>query len=299
MLSTWLNPRLNPASRGLLDMVIACFWFSIMNASVFLIQQRDNSLHFAEISLFRILINLLILLFTAIYLGQLRPLLGDGRPSLWLRGLFGATALMLAFAAIARIGPGETAFLGASNAVFVALLSPILIQQKNSLLAWIAIIGSFIGIALLLSPQPGNDLLGQSMALGSGLLGALAYLMIARTGNSNSPQTVIFYFCAVALLLHLLYFSFAEFNLPQRWDVLAILLLIGCSGSAAQQFMTRAYQSAPATLVSAVAYLGPVLTSVWDVMWFDRQATTNTIVGAIIMVLFGVLLPFIKNQAKD
>ncbi|WP_231890942.1 DMT family transporter [Methylomonas koyamae] len=290
-------PPPNPRSlirRGLLDMLLACLLFSLMNASVFAVRWFDAALPAGVISFFRILANLLILLLPALLRGRTKALFGDGRPSLWLRGLFGASALMLSFAAIVRIGPGESAFLTASSGIFVALLGPLVLGQRNSLRAWLAIIGAFSGVSLLFDIDDSHNLLGQSMALLSGLLSALAYLMVARAGRSNPPQTVIFYFCLVALPLHALYFAVFGAELPQAYPVWGLLLLVGIFGSGAQHFMTRAYQRAPAALVSSIGYLAPVLSLVWAVVLFGQIPAQSALLGAALIAVFGVLLPFLR-----
>lgn len=289
------SPAKSTRNSGLIDMIVACLLFSMMNASVYAITALDNTMPSSVISFVRILCNLVILLIPAIFGGNAASLLGDGRPSLWLRGLFGAVALMLSFAAITRIGPGESAFLNACNGVFVALLGPLILRQRNSLLGWLAIIGSFIGVSLIFTPGAESaDLLGRAMALTSGFLSALAYLMVARAGRSNSPSSVIFYFCLVALMVHLLYFACYGYKLPDRAEIWGLLLVTGILGSGAQYFMTRAYQAAPAALVSAVGYLAPVLSLGWGILFFSQFPSQTALLGSLLILLFGVLLPFLR-----
>ncbi len=276
-------------------MIVACLLFSMMNASVYAIGLLDTGIPAAMISFIRILCNVVILIIPALIGRNLIGLFGDCRPSLWMRGLFGATALMLSFVAISRIGPGESSFLTACNGVFIALLSPLLLGQRHSLLGWLAIIGSFAGVSLIFFPYDNNaDLLGRTLALFSGLLSALAYLMVARAGRSNSPASVIFYFCLVALIIHAGYFAVYGFTLPDMNKTWGLLLLTGLSGSAAQHFMTRAYQAAPATLVGAVGYLTPVLSLGWGIALFSQIPSLSALIGSLLILLFGVLLPFLR-----
>ncbi|MDD1623094.1 MAG: DMT family transporter [Methylococcaceae bacterium] len=285
----------SPHICGLLDMIGACLLFSMMNASVYAITDLDNTIPSSVISFVRILCNLLILLVPTLINRNPGSLLGDRRPSLWLRGLFGAIALMLSFAGISRIGPGESAFLTASSGVFVALLGPVVLKQRNSWLGWLAIIGSLAGVSLLFAPGDGRvDLLGRAMALASGLLSALAFLMVARAGRSNSPASVIFYFCLAALIVHLLYFALYGYTVPDQAEIWGLLLLTGALGSGAQYFMTRAYQTAPAASVSAVGYLTPVFSLSWGVLLFSQIPSQLALLGSLLILLFGVLLPFLR-----
>lgn len=279
-----------------MDMLLACLLFSMMNACVYATQLFDTEIPAAMVSFVRVLSNLVILLIPALFRHQLKALCGDGRASLWLRGLFGSIALMLSFTAITRIGPGESAFLTACSGVFVALLGPWVLGQKNSWLVWLAIWGSFFGVTLLFKPDGhGVDILGRAMALLSGFLSALAYLMVARAGRSNSPQSVIFYFCLVAILVHFMYFAQYGFQLPRKAETWGLLLLTGILGSGAQFRMTRAYQASPAALVSAVGYLVPVLSLAWGVVFFDKLPGQHALMGSLLILSFGVILPFLRK----
>lgn len=292
--------HIKSSHHGLLDMVFASLLFSIMNAAVYAVATLEKDISGPVISFVRVLSNLLILLVPALHKRELSQLLGDKRPSLWFRGLFGSLALMLSFTAITRIGPGESAFLAASSGVFVALLSPWLLKQNNNLVTWLAIIASFGGVSLLLKSEAHSmDLIGRSMALMSGFLSAMAYMMVARAGRSNRPQTVIFYFCLLALLMHPLYFSVYGYQLPLSIASWVLLMMIGVLGSAAQYFMTRAYQTAPAAQVSAVGYLAPVLSLTWGILCFQQIPSRTAWLGSMLILVFGVLLPFSRATERS
>jgi S-adenosylmethionine uptake transporter len=147
-------------------------------------------------------------------------------------------------------------------------------------------------MSLLFKNDNHADLLGRAMALSSGFLAALAYLMVVRAGRNNSAQSVIFYFCLVALLLHGGYFIWHDYQLPVNSNVWFLLLFTGISGSVAQYAMTRAYQAAPAAMVSAVGYFSPVLSLLWGAILFAQIPNQSAMIGSALILLFGVLLPF-------
>ncbi len=280
-------------------MTLASLMFSLMNVCVYAVGLCEPLVPPTVVSFVRILINLLILLVPSVLAGGCFKLFGDFRPSLWLRGLFGSLALMLSFASIQMIGPGESAFLAASSGFFVALLGPLVLKQKNSGLVWLAILGAMAGLALLVEPGlTSGDLRGRAMALATGFLAALAYLMVAKAGRSNTPESVIFYFCLIGTALHLAYFGYYGYQLPKSVEVWALLLAGGVSASVAQFYMTWAYQNAPAALVSAVGYLSPVLSLVWGVALFSRTPDGKALLGCALVLLFGVMLPFLSAAGK-
>lgn len=295
----------NPATQadprrrllGLAYMALAGVLFSVMGIGVYAASLAQPPVAAPMVSFIRVAVNLLILALPALLRGEFPALFGDRRFSLWLRGLFGGVSLILSFSAIQRIGPGESAFLSASSGVFVAALGPFVLGQRNSVWVWLAIGGALAGLFLLFQPRlEASDFVGRLMGLTSGFLAALAYLMVARAGRSNQPRTVVFYFCFVAALLHLVYFAWHGVRPPLGWEAWGWVLLAGLSGSAAQLYMTRAYQMAPAALVGAVAYIGPVMSVVFGVLLFDKVPDREALWGCGLVLLCGVLLPFLAAR---
>lgn len=284
------------ARRGVAFMLLASLFFSLMNVCVYGAKLSDPSVASTTVSFIRILVNLIFLILPALFYRNLRELLGDLRPALWLRGLFGASALMLSFAAIQRIGVGESAFLHSSSGVFVALLSPVFLRQRSHTLTWMAIVCSLLGLGLLFHADlDAADRIGRALALGSGFLAALAYLMVARSGRSNSPSTIVFYFCLVGIVLHLGYFTHARSSWPRHPEFWAWALGSGVMATGAQLYMTRAYQQAPAALLSAVGYTGPMFSLVWSILLFGQRPDRAALVGCMLILIGGVALPLLGS----
>lgn len=280
-------------------MLLASLLFSLMNACVYGAKRADPSVDSAVVSFIRVLVNLLLLLVPALFRRRVCGLFGDLRPALWLRGLFGAMALMLSFAAIQRIGVGQSAFLHATSGVFVALLSPWFLRQKTHALIWIAILTSLTGVGLLFDVRIENaDIAGRGIALASGFLAALAYLMVARSGRSNSPSTIVFYFCLVGVVLHLAYFSQIGGRWPNDREFWAWALGSGIMATGAQLYMTRAYQQAPAALLGAVGYTGPVFSMIWGVLLFAQIPDRNALIGCALVLLGGIALPLLGTRGS-
>lgn len=286
--------------KGLLCMVASCALFSLMGTIVWRVQVAEPASSALVASFIRIVVNLLVLLIWGFLRGDWQDLVGDRRASLWWRGVFGSLALITSFMSIKAIGIGEASFLLAGNGVFVAVFAPFFLRQPNSAKVWIAIFGAMCGLFLLMEPRL-DDLhpYGRGVAVLSGMLSALAYMMIARAGRSNSPNSVIFYFCIVACGLHLVLFAVRGVVWPVAAASYLLLVVAGLLGSFAQVFLTMAYQGAPAAQVSAVSYLQPVLSLTTAVLIFDRQPDAKAFLGAAIVLAFGVALPFTRVRRRS
>jgi len=285
--------------RGLLSMAVACVLFSMMALAVFASSVTQPPVSASVVSFIRVAVNLLVILLPAMVMGKTRMLFGDLGLSLWLRGLFGGISLMLSFGSIQRIGPGESGFLTASSGVFVALLGPWLLGQKSKTIDWLSILGSITGLFFLLQPRPDQaDFIGRSMGLLSGFLAALAYLMIARASRTNSTKSIVFYFSLVAVMIHIAWFSILPESMPKTFESWVWALTAGVLGTVAQHFLTRAYQMAPAIMVSSVSYITPVISLFLGFILFDKRPDPEALYGGALILVSGLLLPFISARFR-
>jgi uncharacterized membrane protein len=118
---------------------------------------------------------------------------------LW-RGLLGVLSLWLWFAAITRLPLATAVTLNYMSPIWTAVaLVGMAFWRGQGRIAWPlvgAILVSFIGVVLVLRPAFAADQwLGGLMALASGALAALAYLMVRRLSRKGEPEyRVVFYF---------------------------------------------------------------------------------------------------------
>jgi S-adenosylmethionine uptake transporter len=203
------------------------------------------------------------------------------------------------FTAIHLIGLGEASFLHSFNAVWIAALSPFILSQPNTRWGWTAIFCGLIGLYLLYQPElAGGALGGRSIAIASGAFAGTAYMMIARAGRSNPPLTVVFYFCLVATLVHLAWFYVNGFVWPSDARSWILLIAAGIFASVAQIFMTQAYQIAPAAMVGAASYTTPVFNLIVGYIFFATIPNEKGLIGASIVLMSGVALPFLQDRRR-
>ncbi|MCX6116594.1 MAG: DMT family transporter [Proteobacteria bacterium] len=257
----------------------------------------------SEVSSFvRVFINLIFVIVSAFFIRDssgknfgLHGLFGDFRPSLWLRGIFGTLSVLTFFFGIKHLGVGEASFLNSSNSIWIALLSPLLLGQKSTMLSWCAVLFGLFGLYLLYQPNFNDaELTARTVALSSGFFGACAYMMISRAGRSNHPFSMVFYFTFVASIVHVVWFAFSRPRFPTSGLFWMILILAGLVASVAQILMTMAYQKAPAALVSAISFLTPTLSMVLGVVLFRESIGGRAIIGMIVVLFSGLFIPFIS-----
>jgi S-adenosylmethionine uptake transporter len=276
-------------------MLAASVLFTGMALCVVQAHAHQPGLSTLAASFVRSVVNLLALVI--LVRGDRRALLGDARPALIARGVFGALALGGYFASLERLSAGEAAFLNQTSAGWVALLAPVVLRERTGTSGWIAVGGSLLGVLLLAHPRGGHDdSVGRALGLGSGLAAAIAYLSIRRATETNGPIAVVGWFTLVSTLL----------TGPALWlagghgptDVVALAWLIGAGLCAtwAQVLMTRAYADGRAALVAAAGASSPMLTALAGWLWLGQRPDASGAVGMGVLFACGVVLPWWQDR---
>lgn len=265
--------------------------FAVMATFVGLAHARDPGLSTFVTSAVRSSVNLVLLV--AIARGP-RALWGDGRPALWSRGIAGGLALLTYFACIHRLSAGEAAFLNQTSAVWVVAASPWVLKERPSPLAWLAVLGSLVGIGLLSYPRGAGtgDLLGRGLGLFSGLSAAAAYLSIRKAATTNSPVVVVFYFTLVSTVASVLLAVATQASPPMDAATAGWLVGAGVAATVAQLLMTEAYRVGNTAVVAAAGAAGPLLTALGGWYALRQVPDGDSAAGMLVLLLTSVLLPF-------
>lgn len=279
-------------------MLLASFLFSIMGVCVKLASSIYPT---AEIVAYRGVIGMLMIVLLIRWQGgSLRTRMAGQH--VW-RGAVGVAALWLWFYAIGK--------LPLAMAVTLNYMSPLWIAAILLLTAWRqrkrapqwplagAILLGFGGVLLLLRPSIHADqLVAGLVALGSGMLAALAYLQVRKMGLLGEPEyRVVFYFSAACALAGFCGAVLANGISASAWQAhdargVALLLAIGLTAATAQMAMTRAYRLGNPLVTANLQYAGIVFSSVWDVLiWHDTLAWLSWL-GIGVILLSGLVATF-------
>ena len=210
---------------------------------------------------------------------------------LW-RGLLGVFSLWLWFAAITRLPLATAVTLNYMSPIWTAVaLVGMAFWRGQGRIAWPlvgAILVSFIGVVLVLRPAFAADQwLGGLMALASGALAALAYLMVRRLSRKGEPEyRVVFYFSLLNVAAGLAGMLVTPGPAPHAagWSGPALLLGVGLTGTAGQLALTRAYRLGRTLVVANLQYSGIVFSSLLG-GWIWGDAFHWTVWAGIAVIL--------------
>ena len=122
----------------------------------------------------------------------------------WLvvRGLVGATAVYLYYRGIMQLGLGKGTVLNNTYPVFAALLAPLLLRERIPLDVLAAVVASFGGIWLVVSPgRIASVGVEELLALLGGVLGGAAIVAIKKLRETDSSSVIYLAQCLFGLLV--------------------------------------------------------------------------------------------------
>ena len=268
-------------SAGVKYILLSTIFFALMNVGV---KFLDNIPTY-EIVFFRALVTLIagyILLKRA----GLKPW-GNSRLLLICRGLAGTAALIMYFYTLQNMPLASAVTIQYLSPIFTIIIAGIMLKETPRSVQWIFFAIAFSGVLLL----KGFDARVSPTELAVGILAAvfsgLAYNFIRKLNGRDDPLVVVFYFPLVTVPIVGSYTLF-HWVTPSPLEGL-ILILIGLATTAAQIFMTRAYQLERAADISIFNYLGSIYAILIGFFLFGEIISLMGLVG-IGLILGGVIL---------
>lgn len=287
-LKTMSNPT-NPNQGsffGSFYMVLASLAFALMLVFIKLSGQKFG-MNTYEITFWRVL-------FALVLLGGFSWLKGRSfrtnypKEHFW-RSLAGSIALLMNFYVVLHLPLATASTLQNTSAIFLGLLSIIILKQKPSPMAWLSLILGFIGVVILLKPTTGGDTFAMLIGLASGAISGYAYLQVRELSLLGEPAwRLVFYFSLLSTIiagLLALYFGFSPVTLAN----LPYIIGIGVTALAGQLLMTYAYQVGQKFVVAVLNYLGVVFAMMFGVMWFGERLDAWALLGIVIIVASGII----------
>ncbi|XP_053441154.1 solute carrier family 35 member G1 [Nycticebus coucang] len=279
---------------GLFYTLLSAFLFSL--SSLFVKKVQD--VHAVEISAFRCVFQMLVIIPCLIYrkTGFIGP--KDRRIFLVLRGVLGSTAMILIYYAFQTMSLADATVITFSSPVFTSIFAWIFLKEKYS--PWDALFTLFsvAGVILIVRPpflfgssSSGMEesysvhVKGTFAAIGHAVLAGMTLVILRKMGKSvdyflNIWYYVIFGFFETIIVLFIL----GEWSLPYCGLDRLYLILIGLFGLGAQVFLTKGLQIEKAGLVAITKTMDVVFAFIFQIIFFNDVPTWWTVGGAVCLV---------------
>ncbi len=238
-------------------------------------------MHPWEITFFRFAFAILTLLPFMLYQGKKAFLTHR-----W--GLHVGRGLLL-FIAISLWGQGIKAspittatLMSFSVPLFVLLLAPILLQERVSWPMWMATLGGFVGILLVLRPDLHTFSQGSLFFVVAAILFGLLDILNKKYVNQESTLSMLFYSSVVALFFTT-YPTIQVWHSPSLRELMGLLAL-GIGGNLILYFLLRAFSLASASSLAPFRYLELLISTLLSYFFFNELPTTYSYLGAAIII---------------
>ena len=280
--------------KGMLWIIVATFFFSLMGSFV-----KLGATHFSSVELvfYRSFISLLFLLIY-IVISQKEIKTPHLRKQID-RGVVGFLSLAFFFYAIAHLNLGSAMTLNYTSPIFLGFFLPLISHQKIKKSILLCTITGFIGTLFILDPHgEWQSWFAGLIGLISGIGAALAYIHVIQLSKLNEPDwRTVFYFTLVSTLGSGFWISFTDY---QRliWDDVWLLIPLGLSATIAQIAMTRAYRLGNSLVIGALSYLTIVFSGVISLLYFNETMRIEDVLGAILIIASGAIASNISLKSR-
>ena len=173
--------------------------------------------------------------------------------------------------------------------IFVVLLSSPVLHERPTRARWLASIGGFAGILILL--RPGSSVMHPSVVLlvGSALANAL-YQLLTRRLLDEKPHTTLFYSASVGTVLLSAALPFVIDVAELSKLALPLFVLVGVLAGVGHWCLTHAYLNAPASLLTPFTYLQIVWATTFGYVIFGQHPDRISAIGMAVVVASGLSL---------
>uniref|UniRef100_UPI00398EF3A0 solute carrier family 35 member G1-like n=1 Tax=Pristiophorus japonicus TaxID=55135 RepID=UPI00398EF3A0 len=272
---------------------------SVFFAVVSLLVKKIEGVHALEISGIRCLFQWIFICPIIIYkeLDILGP--RGQRGLLLMRGILGASAMMLLFYAIQQMPLADATVILFSNPVFVTIFAWIFLKERCTLWDPVFTIFTLAGVILIARPpflfgahvsgfesDYRDHIRGTAAAFGSAICAAMTLIVIRKMGKSVNYFLSIWYYSVIGLVLCVIVVSIIqEWSLPHCGVDRAFLILIAIFGIASQAFITKALQIEKAAPVAVMKTSEVILAFIFQYFFLNLTPTWWSLGGALCVTI--------------
>ncbi len=295
---------IDPKYKGIFFMVLAALGFSIMGGAAKSLKGGFNA---GQLVFWRNAIGLIVLI--AGFL--VRPPVNKGGKFrlLIFRGMMGTTALYTLLYCILHIPLGTAMTYNLTSSLFIAVFSFILFREYHGRIVLAAVLLGFFGMLLIYKPAIHFPWFYHAAGLISGITSALAYITVNRLSGHYDTRIIVLSFIGTGVLVPVLFMIAGYiFNVPAddvffvqwKWPSgieWASILILGLAALFGQYFVTKAYGTDKAGIVSAIGYANIIFSVFIGMALGDAFPDWMSTMGIICIIASGVLISFFKSRS--
>jgi drug/metabolite transporter (DMT)-like permease len=292
--------------KGIVYMLLAALGFSIMGGAA---KSLKESFGAGQLVFWRNAIGLLALAPGLLIKPPVQK--GGKLPRLIFRGIMGAIALYTLLYCILHIPLGTAMSYNLTSALFIAIFSFFLFGEYHGKKVLLAVLLGFAGMLLIYKPIMHFPWYYHLAGLISGIVSAIAYLTLGRLAGYYDPRVIVLSFLLsgfiIPLITMLIHYTtglpvdglfIIAWQWPEGKQWIAILIL-GLAALFGQYFVTKAYGSDKAGIVSVFGYANIVYSVFIGMALGDAFPDWVSLLGILCIISSGVIISLVKRKTSS
>lgn len=213
-----------------------------------------------------------------------------------IRSVSGIFAMLTWFYGLTKVPTAEATALSFTAAIFTALVAYMLLGEKMKRHRWLAILGGFIGVVIVLQPNTENYNPYMLLILVSCVFWGLSVTLVKLLTRTDSTTSIVAW---MSILLTIMSLPPALFY--WQWPDLNQFLLLGAMGVLAtlgHLGMTQALSLADTTAVMSIDFMRLIWAALIGAIFFSDAFDIYTWVGASIIFSSGLYIIFRESLTR-
>lgn len=304
---------LTSADNKLLAVICACGAVGIATSGDTIVKWLSGSYPVHQVLVIRCLIGIPILTFIVNRNASIRSLWGPGTGLSLTRGIIMSSAYLAYILSIATMPMADSVAIYFVMPLVVAVIAGPMLGERVRLHRWIAILGGFLGVMIMINPGSGVLQPAALLALYSAVGYAISQTLARRVVRTVPPATMAFHanatYLAVAVSLALIFAAFdighvedkslAFLTRPWQWPPMsdfAAMLLLGTTVAVAMVLFATAYKSAESSFVAPFEYSAMFWAAVFGFLVFGDVPGVRTLWGGAIVLFAGLFMLWMDRR---
>ena len=292
------------AMVGIVSMSAAIALFSVMDV---MIKDLSDTYSTVQIYFFRSLLALIPAWFVLRGEGGLVALKTKRLAFHIFRSCVSMSFLLAFFYALHLLPLADLYAITFAAPLFITALGVPMLGERVGARRWAAIGVGFLGVLVILRPGGEVFSVGGLIGLGSSLLFSFSMIFTRQLSRTESNGAIVTYFALTSTVLSGLALPFFWVQ-PDAGSELAagvvgvltgdwaLLIAIGLIGGVGQIFITHAFRSAPAAIVSPFQYTSILWGLLFGYVFFGDLPDAVMLVGAAIVVASGLYILYRETR---
>ena len=210
------------------------------------------------------------------------------RPQLLRAVLFVSTSLLIV-TGLSLLPLAQMVAIVFSSPIFIAALAPIFLKEQVSTTRWLTIGIGFIGVLVILRPDPATIGISALIAVAASLSSALRDIVTRKISHTESSLSILFCSSMLVIVIALAGAPWLGWRevMPLGW---ALLLVNGILNGAAHFLIIEALRLGEASVIAPYKYSALIWGALFGIVLWGDIPDVWMIVGAAMIVISGLYL---------